>query len=122
MSRNRTPVKRKTLAKSTNDAYYISRGKIPYMCELLNTVVVLYHLLVMLKTTISFYSLILSSDLESDVFGNSVILASSEEMLPLPKPIWNCLPSSKRSPLFTTNLEKGNDRLEKSKAANGKFL
>ncbi|XP_060543659.1 F-actin-monooxygenase MICAL2 isoform X2 [Pantherophis guttatus] len=59
-----------------------------------------------------------SSDLESDVFGNSAILASSEEMLPLPKPIWNCLPSSKRSPLVTTNLEKGNDRLEKSKAAN----
>ncbi|XP_026520622.1 F-actin-monooxygenase MICAL2 [Notechis scutatus] len=59
-----------------------------------------------------------SSELESDLSGNSAILASSEEMLPLPKPIWNCLSSSKRSPLSVTNLEKGSDRLEKSKAAN----
>ncbi|XP_070619105.1 F-actin-monooxygenase MICAL2 isoform X7 [Erythrolamprus reginae] len=58
-----------------------------------------------------------SSELESDVSGNSAIFASSEEMSPLPKPIWNCLSSSKRSPLPSTNLEKGNDRLEKSKAA-----
>uniref|UniRef100_A0A8C5RLL5 Microtubule associated monooxygenase, calponin and LIM domain containing 2 n=1 Tax=Laticauda laticaudata TaxID=8630 RepID=A0A8C5RLL5_LATLA len=59
-----------------------------------------------------------SSELESDLSGNSAILASSEEMLPLPKPIWNCLSSSKRSPLSTTNLEKGSECLEKSKAAN----
>ncbi|XP_032079402.1 F-actin-monooxygenase MICAL2 isoform X2 [Thamnophis elegans] len=59
-----------------------------------------------------------SSELESDVSGNSAMFASSEEMLPSPKPIWNCLSSSKRSPPFTTNLENRNDRLEKSKAAN----
>ncbi|XP_039196260.1 F-actin-monooxygenase MICAL2 isoform X8 [Crotalus tigris] len=59
-----------------------------------------------------------SSELECDLSGNSAISASSEKMLSLPEPIWNCLPSSKSSPLFTTNLEKGKDCLEKSKAAN----
>ncbi|XP_025029521.1 uncharacterized protein LOC103059454 [Python bivittatus] len=57
------------------------------------------------------------SSSESDLSGNSAISEAPEDMLPLFEP-WHCIPSSQRSPLINTNLRKGDDGLEKSKAAN----